>query len=119
MIWSTVLTYTYINDFLYMAILPDRELKKDALIFCAGVSITRFTPITRGLHELSSNPAIRGLQQVEHGVSSLALSKGAAPWAVHGDDCAGIKPASDTWYWLLLMNNAPGSLPERSFHSLS
>ena len=79
MTWSPVLTHARINDFLYMAILPDRELKKDALIFCAGVNITRFTPVTRGLHGLSSNHAIRGLQRVEHGVSSLALSKERPP----------------------------------------
>jgi len=36
----------------------------------------------QGLHGLSSNHAIRGLQRVEHGVSSLALSKGAPPRAV-------------------------------------
>ncbi len=68
-------------------------------------------PITRGLHGLSSNPIIRGLQRVKHGVSSLAISKGAVPRAIRGNGCAGIKPATDTWYSeLLRIEKASGSL---------
>ncbi len=103
----------YSNDFLYIVMLPDRKAEKNALIFCAGVNITRFTLITRGLHGLSSNPAIRGLQRVKHGVSSLALSKGATPRAIRGNDCSGIKPAAGTWYAeILRIENAPASLPD-------
>jgi len=113
MIGPPVTNLRYINDYLYIVILPGRESGKNTLTFCAGVNITRFTPITRGLHGLSSNPVIRGLQRVKHGVSSLALSKGATPRAVRGNDCAGVKPSTDTWYSeLLRIENAQGSLPD-------
>ena len=68
---------------------------------------------TRGLHGLSSNPAIRGLQRVTHGVSSLALSKGATPKSVRGKDCAGIASTRDTWFTELLhIENAAGLHPD-------
>jgi hypothetical protein len=102
----------YLNDFLYVVIRPDTTGDTDALIYCSGVNITRFTLITKGLHGLSSNPAIRGLQRVTHGVSSLALSKGATPKAVRGRHCAGITPTDDTWYTeQLRIEDTSGLLP--------
>jgi hypothetical protein len=60
-----------------------------------------------------SNPSIRGLQLVNSGVRSLALSNGATPKAVKGDYCAGIVPPKDGWYKdLLLIENASESLPD-------
>ena len=108
-----MIRHAYINDFLYVVVRPDNAAGQHSLIYCAGVNITRFREITRGLHGLSSNPAIRGLQRVKHGVSSLALSQGGTPKDVRGKDCAGIAPTRDTWYSeLLRIEGAPDSLPE-------
>ncbi len=47
------------------------------------------------------------------GIRNMALSKGATPKAIRGDDCAGIAPTKESWYGeLLLIENAPDSFPE-------
>ena len=103
---------TYINDFLYFVVRPDEGRGKDSLICCSGVNLERFAPITKGRHGLSSGPAMRGLQIVRLGLSSLALSKGATPRTFRGKECAGLAPTTETWYVdLLLIENAPETFP--------
>lgn len=110
---NTQKTYAYINDFLFFVVRPDENRVKEALLCCSGVNIELFSPLTKGRHGLSSNPAIRGLQIIKHGISALALSKGATPKTIRGNDCAGIAPTKDTWYTeLLLIENAPESFPD-------
>lgn len=87
---------------------------EDDLLYCSGVDVLRFLPITKGRHRPSANPATRGLQLVNLGVRSMALEHGAKPIAVKGDDCAGIVPPKDGWYKdLLLIENVPVSLPDK------
>lgn len=105
--------YSYVNDFLYFVLKPDETRGPGSLIYCSGVNITRFLPITRGRHGLGSNQAFRGLQLVRHGVRELALSRGAATKTIKGSDCAGIAPTPDMWYTeILLIENAPDSFAE-------
>ncbi len=110
---STKESYEYVNDFLYFVISPDRRKDTDVLIFCSGVNVSRFSPVTKGRHGIGSNPAVRGLQLVNLSVRDLALSRGATPRAIRGNDCAGIAPTKDTWYTeLLLIEKAPASFPD-------
>jgi hypothetical protein len=103
----------YINDFLYFVIRPDTHKGKDVLIYCSGVNVSRFIPITRGRHGIGSSPVVRGLQLVNLGVRDLALSRGATPRALRGNECEGIVPTKDTWYTeRLLIENAPESFPD-------
>jgi len=105
-------SHKYINDFLYFVIKPYQPGGKGALVYCSGVNLGRFLPITKGRHGLASNPALRGLQLVNHDVRSLALSSGATPKAIRGNYCAGIAPTTDMWYTeLLLIENANDSFP--------
>jgi hypothetical protein len=104
--------YEYKNDFLYFVIRHDESRGKGSLVYCSGVNVVRFSPITRGRHGIG-NPSMRGLQLVNCGVRALALTQGATPVALRGNDCAGIAPPKDTWYTeLLLIENAPGSFPD-------
>lgn len=108
-------SYEYINDFLYFVIRPDgKDRGNNAFLYCSGVNISRFLPITKGRHRLGQNPAEKGLQSVNLGVRSLALSRRATPRTIRGNDCAGIAPVkNDLWYSdLLLIENAPESLPD-------
>lgn len=108
-----MIKHEYINDFLYFVILPDNRGGKDALVCCSGVNIDRFSPLTKGRHGLASNPVIRGLQLVKHGISALALSNGAIPKFVRGNDCAGIAPTEETWFTeLLLIEKAAALSPD-------
>lgn len=110
---NTKKSYEYINEFLYFVIRPDTNKGKGTLIYCSGINLFRFLPITGGRHGLCSNPALRGLQLLNHGVRALVLTKGATPKAVRGNDCAGIAPTKETWYTeILLIENAPESLPD-------
>lgn len=105
-------SHEYINDFLYFVIRHGENRRSDTLLYCSGVNIDRFLPITRGRHRPMSNPAIRGLQLVNLGVRDMALSQGAVPKPVRGNDCAGIAPTRDDWYKeLLLIEGAPEALP--------
>ncbi|MDI6800555.1 MAG: hypothetical protein QMD01_00660 [Thermodesulfovibrionales bacterium] len=102
----------YINEFLYFVIRTDKS-REGAFIYCSGVNLSLFLPITKGRHGLGSNPAMRGLQQVNHAVMALALSNGAVPKAVKENECAGISPTNDSWYTeRLLIENASGSFSE-------
>jgi hypothetical protein len=106
-------SYEYINDFLYFVFTPDESRGKGVYIYCTGVEVSRFMPITKGRHRPMSNPVMRGLQLVNVEARSIALSKGATPRAIKGDCCTGIVPASDGWYKeMLLMENVPDSLPD-------
>jgi len=61
-----------------------------------------------------SNPVLRGLQLVNLEARSMALSEGATPKTIKGDQCSGIVPPSNGWYKeMLLIENAPSSLPDR------
>lgn len=101
----------YINDFLYFVIRPDQAM--GTILYCSGVNIDRFLPITKGRHGIGSNPVVRGLQLVNIGIRDLALSIGATPKKTKRNDCAGIVPTRDHWYTeILLMEHAPASLPD-------
>jgi hypothetical protein len=103
----------YINDFLFVVMRRAENRDRGAWTCCSGVNIDRFAPLTKGRHGLSSNPAIRGLQIVKLEIKSLALSKGASPKTIRGNDCAGIAPTRDTWYTeILLIEDAAESLPD-------
>ncbi len=71
---------TYKNDFLFFAF----RQHEDTLLYCSGVDVERFSPITKGRHRPMSNPAIRGLQLVNLGVRALALNAGAKPVTIKG-----------------------------------
>lgn len=106
-------SYRYINDFLFFVIKYDGTKGKGVLVYCSGVNLRRFLPITGGRHGLASNPALRGLQIVNRGIRALALSAGATPRTSWGDDCGGIAPTEDPWYSeLLLIENAPETFPD-------
>ena len=81
---NAVKSYEYKNDYLFFVLTPDTERGRGALIYCSGVNVDRFLPITRGRHRPMSNPAVRGLQLVNLGVRALVLSYGATPKSVRG-----------------------------------
>ncbi|MBF0344460.1 MAG: hypothetical protein HQL06_09550 [Nitrospirae bacterium] len=102
----------YVNDFLYYVIRPDDKRGNNVLIYCSGVNVTRFLPLTAGKHRLGQNPAVKGLQSSNLEVRSFVLSKGAALKSIRSDDCFGIAPTKDLWNSeLFLIENAPDSLP--------
>ncbi|HTR45156.1 MAG TPA: hypothetical protein VMH06_05545 [Thermodesulfovibrionales bacterium] len=105
--------HEYVNDYFYFVVRPKKEEGEKTLLYCSGVNVSRFSPITKGRHGIGSNPSVRGLQLVNHGVRALALSRGATPKALRGKDCAGLIPTEDTWYTeLLLIEDAVESFPD-------
>ncbi len=103
----------YINDFLYFVFIPDETRGENSILYCSGVNLDRFLPITKGRHRPLANPARRGLQLANLGVRALALQKGAIPKAIKNNDCAEIVPKSNGWYRdKLLIEIVNKSLPE-------
>ena len=104
------MTYSsYINDFLYFTFKPHDS---GALLYCSGVNVDQFYPITKGRHRPMANPAIRGLQLVNLGVRALAIESGAKPVTIKGDHCRGIVSKKTDWYREnLIIENAPDSFP--------
>lgn len=106
-------SYEYINGFLYFILKPDSIRGRNTYLYCSGINIDRFLPITKGRHRPMSNPAIRGLQLVNLGVRALALANGATPKALPENECAGIIPSKDSWSAeRLLIENVLDPLPE-------
>jgi len=110
---TTGTAHEYINDFLYFVLRPFENKDSNTLLYCSGVDLYRFLPVTKGRHRPMANPAMRGLQLVNLGVRKLALESGATPKAIKGDTCTGIVPPKTGWYKeQLLIENAPDTLPE-------
>ena len=106
-------SYEYINEFMYFVIGPNKSSVDNELLYCSGVHLFNFLPVTRGRHRPMSNPVSRGLQLINLGVRALALENGATPQALRGNACAGVVPPKDGWYKEhLLIKNAPESLPD-------
>jgi hypothetical protein len=103
------MTYSsYINDFLYFTF----KRHDDALLYCSGVNVDQFYPITKGRHRPMANPAIRGLQLVNLGVRALAIKSGARPVTIKGNLCQGMVSKNTDWYREnLIIENAPDSFP--------
>jgi hypothetical protein len=86
--------FEYINDFLYFIV---KSGENGALLYCSGVNITRFTPLTAGKHRLGQNIVMKGLQSSNLELRSFILSFGAAPRTIRGGGCYEIQPSDDLW----------------------
>ncbi len=86
----------YKNKFLYFIIRPVDD--KNCL-YCSGINISRFLPLTRGRHRLGQNPVEKGLQSVNYGVRAVLISKGAIIKSTKGNSCPDfINKGADLWY---------------------
>ena len=47
--------HEYINDFLYFVLRSDEKRGPNTLLYCSGVNVSRFSPITKGRHGIGSN----------------------------------------------------------------
>ncbi len=100
----------YINKFLYIII---KTIDDNDIIYCSGVNVIPFLPITKGRHKAMNNPVIRGLQNVNLDVRDMALMKGATPVTYSGAECLGLAPTEDIWYSeQLLIKNPPDGFAE-------
>jgi hypothetical protein len=102
--------YRYVNDFMYFVFKPHKSGTARTSLYCSGVNISRFLPITKGRHRLGQNPAEKALQLVNLGVRHLVLSSGGAPMTAKGEDCLGIVASKDLWCTEpLLLTDVPES----------
>lgn len=85
----------YQNRFIYIFIKPAGG---NNILYCSGVNVLPFLPITKGRHKSMNNPVVRGLQLVNLDIRDMALLKGATPITYNGAGCQGIAPTTDVWY---------------------
>jgi len=110
----------FINDFLYFVIKPANictELRQGSGIhvYCSGVNLTKFSPITKGRHRLGQNPAVKGLQTLNNDIRALVIENNATPETVKNLLCLQIKPLKDDlWYTeSFLIHNYSEALGEK------
>lgn len=103
--------YEYINDFIYFTVRTGRRGDKDVLIYCSGINLDRFLPMTKGRLGLGSNPILSGLKLVKYDLCTMAISNGATPHDhCRHSDCFGIAPTNEAWYSEALLIENPGNL---------
>ncbi len=86
----------YKNNYFYFII---RLIDDKICLYCSGVNISRFLPLTIGRHRLGQNPVEKGLQSVNYGVRSLLISKDAVIKSIQGNLCSDvINKGDDLWY---------------------
>lgn len=95
---TNLTSHIYQNDFLSIVIVPAAGREGDAFLFCASINLTRFLPLSRGIHGICSNPAFKGLQLLKADVSAFARERGVV--TLPGDDaaCYASVPHGDGWY---------------------
>ena len=96
--------YVYSNKFMYFIFRRD-ESNPVTWLYCSGVSMPQFLPITRGRHGLASNPAMRGLQITDLNLRRELLDRGASTASVKGNPCGPHVPQKGDWYRQLLFIN--------------
>lgn len=111
---SNSTSHIYQNEFLSIVIVPASGREMGAILFCASINLTRFLPLSRGIHGICSNPAFKGLQLLKADVSDFARERGIV--TLPGDDrtCAPSVPHGDGWYHesLIIKNTPPGFAAE-------
>ncbi len=109
-----VFSYEYKNAFLAIVIRQAPELGSDAFLFCSGINLSRFGPLSRQGFGICSNPAFKGLQLLRADVSAFVREKGVTPRSGGEKSCGDISPREDGWYResLVLENVSKGFLRE-------
>lgn len=76
-----------------------KPLEDGKHIYCSGVNLTKFSPITKGRHRLGQNPAVKGLQTLNNDIRAIIIENGASPETVKNLLCQHVKPINeDLWY---------------------
>ena len=86
----------YKNDFFSITI-RESERQPGSYIFCSGISIPKFDPITWGKTGICSNAAFKGLQQLRADVSFFALKRGIVTKTAE-IPCESKREHGDGWY---------------------
>lgn len=98
--------YVYSNKFMYF-IFGKCDSNSSSWLYCSGVSMPEFLPISRGRHGLASNPAMRGLQLTDINLQKELRDRGVQTSRVKGNPCGQHVPQGGNWYrQLLSINNA-------------
>ncbi|GAQ94179.1 hypothetical protein TAGGR_1358 [Thermodesulfovibrio aggregans] len=92
-----------------------KPLEDGKHIYCSGVNLTKFSPITKGRHRLGQNPAVKGLQTLNNDIRAIIIENGASPETVKNLLCQHVKPINeDLWYTeSFLIHNYTESLGEK------
>ncbi len=109
----TVKSFEYTNDFLYIIIRQAPEHGPRTFLFCSGVNLTSFAPLSKSNFGICSNPAFKGLQLLRAAVSAFSNKKGIRPTSVVENSCAAITPRGDGWYReSLMLENVGDHMPQ-------
>ncbi len=102
----------YANDFMFFII---KSIDSNKHIYCSGVNITRFSALTKGRHRLGQNPAVKGLQSLNHDIRAILIANNAVPETVKHLSCSSMIPlTNELWYTeSFLINNYNESIGDK------
>jgi hypothetical protein len=103
----------YKNDFFSIVIRESGD-RPGSYIFCSGLSIPKFDPISWGKTGICSNAAFKGLQQLRADVSYFALQRGIVTKTAE-IPCESKREHGDGWYQenaLLIQDASPEAVQE-------
>ena len=88
----------YVNGYLHIHFRRTGESGNPRLLYCAGVNIRRFRPLTWGTHGQFMNPAFRGLQllRLKFLIPSVQEAGGKVRRVTNAD--CGEVPSGDGWF---------------------
>lgn len=76
-----------------------RPVDSERHVYCSGVNIIKFSPITKGRHRLGQNPAVKGLQTLNNDIRAIVIENQATPDTIKNLFCQQLKPLNDDlWY---------------------
>ncbi|MBI5143342.1 MAG: hypothetical protein HZA20_14300 [Nitrospirae bacterium] len=89
-------TFDFRNEYLYVIFrVTDGN---SPVIYCAGVNIRRFKPLTFGRHGNASNPAHRGVQLLRMNVVVPAAIEAGGRVVLHPYEQSGDVPRGESWF---------------------
>jgi len=94
-------TFDFRNEYLYVIfrVPDDNSPERSApVIYCAGVNIRRFKPLTFGRHGNASNPAHRGVQLLRMNVVVPAALEAGGRVVLHPYEQSGDVPRGESWF---------------------
>src|SRR5512135_128526 len=109
---TTVRSFEYKNDFLYIVIRQAPEQGPRSYAYCCGINISRFDPLCWGKAGICSNPAFKGLQLLRADVSAFAVKRGIVTRNAEVS-CESVGSHGDGWYQenaLLIVDVSPETI---------
>ena len=95
---APIRSFEYKNAFLYFVIREEPLLGPDSYLYCCGINLSRFCPLSWRKAGICSNAGVRGIQLLRTHASAFAAKQGMIVERAESSDSSPITPHGDGWY---------------------